>query len=256
MKTDQRSYVPCTPLQRPKDVNAPTLLPLYIGQGEEGRKRARVTSPPPDGADLVPALRCVLDLTAPRDVAMRAVIAAGTDLLALGWLLRVPPLGDMTQTEIGRRLGMTKAAVSKHVRELAKRTGYRRADMKPDRHSPKYSDGALRGWKRRAENDRSYQRAHAELGNVIGARTWFDRLPRHNQRHALVAIGALPTVGAIREILFVMVRVGWRGRVDLAKRLRRIERAHLALAAALIETTKELKEIATRQVSLNREERV
>jgi hypothetical protein len=33
MKTNQRSYAPRTFPQRSKDVNAPTLLPLYIGQG-------------------------------------------------------------------------------------------------------------------------------------------------------------------------------------------------------------------------------
>ena len=239
MKNDQRSYAPCTPPQRPKDVNAPTPLPLYIGQGEEGRKRTRVTPLPPDGADLVPALRRVLDLTAPSRIFPRAVAAAGTDLLALAWLLNVPPLDGMTQTEAARRIGLTKAAISKRVRTLSKRTGYQRADMKPDCYSPKYSTGARAGWKARAQNDRRYQRAHAELGSVIGARAWFDRLPRHYQRHALVSIGALPTVGAVREILFVMARVGWRGRMDLAKRLRRIERVNLSLMRTLNETTAE-----------------
>ena len=186
--------------------------------------------------DLVPAMQRIFDLTAPAEISMRRVVSAGMDVLALAWLLDVPPLRGMTMTAVGQKLGLTKAAVSKHIRGVARRTGYRRADMKADRHGPKYSTGARAGWKVRAENDRRYQRAHAELANVIGARAWFDRLPKHNQRHALVAIGGLPTIGNIREILFVLTRVGWRGRMDLAKRLRRIQRAHLALAAALNET--------------------
>jgi len=193
-------------------------------------------TPTTDGTDLVPAMQRIFDLTAPAEISMRRVVSAGMDVIALAWLLDVPPLRGMTQTEVARRLGMTKASVSKHVRRVARRTGYRRADMKADKSSPNYSAGALRGWKLRAQNDKQYQRAHAELGNVIGARKWFNDLARHYQRHALVAIGALPTTGAIREILSVMARVGWRGRMDLAKRLRRIQRAHLSLSQALVET--------------------
>ena len=189
-----------------------------------------------DGTDLVPTMQRIFDLTAPAEISTRRVVGAGMDVLALAWLLDVPPLRGMTQTAVAQKLGLTKAAVSKHIRNVSRRTGYRRSDMKEDRHSPKYSDGARAGWKKRTENDKSYQRAHDELANVIGARAWFDRLPRHYQRHSLVAIGALPTTGAIREILFAMSRVGWRGRMDLAKRLRRIERAHLSRAAVLNET--------------------
>lgn len=192
-----------------------------------------------DGAELVPAMQRIFGLTAAGEISMRRVVSAGMDVLALAWLLDVPPLRGMTQTEVGRKLGLTKAAVSKHIRGVARRTGYRRADMKADRHGPKYSEGARAGWKQRAENDRCYQRAYAELAAVRGARAWFDALPRHYQRHALVAMGRLPTIGNIREILFVMSRVGWRGKMDLAKRLRRIERAHLSLMRTLNETTAE-----------------
>ncbi len=239
MKTSQRPNAPCTPLQRSKDVNAPTPLPLYIGQGGAVALKGAVNAPTPDGADLVPAMQRIFDLTDTTEISTRRVVGAGMDVIALAWLLDVPPLRGMTQTAVAQKLGLTKAAVSKHIRNVFRRTGYRRADMKEDRHGPKYSAGARAGWKVRTENDRRYQRAHDELGNVIGARAWFDRLPKHNQRHALVAIGGLPTTGNIREILFVMSRVGWRGRMDLAKRLRRIERAHLSLMRTLNETTAE-----------------
>jgi hypothetical protein len=47
MKTPQRSYVTGTLPQRSKDVNAPTLLPLYIGQDDGGTLKDADHAPAP-----------------------------------------------------------------------------------------------------------------------------------------------------------------------------------------------------------------
>ena len=47
MKTPQRSYVTGTLPQRSKNVNAPTLLPLYIGQDDGGTLKGADHAPAP-----------------------------------------------------------------------------------------------------------------------------------------------------------------------------------------------------------------
>jgi predicted transcriptional regulator len=198
--------------------------------------------------NLLPAMRRVIEICLPGYFTPRTCRNAAMDVVALGWLIEAPSMCGMTQTELGKFLGVTKAAISKHVRQMSRRTGYRRRDMKADRHCPSYSAGAKSGWAQRVENDRSYHRAHEMLPRVMGARAWFDRLPKHIQRRALVVIGRLPTDEAIRSALVEMCRAGWRGPADLRKRIARVESRlvetehhHAATQARVLELTEEAK---------------
>jgi transposase-like protein len=180
-------------------------------------------SPAPD-ENLRAAMAAVVDMTLPGFFTRRTTRTAGMRLACLGWLVQAPSMAGMTQTALAFHLGMTKAAVSKWVREFSRVTGYNRPGQKPRAARAHYAAAAQRGWAARRQNDLQAHAAAAAVRDCPRIRGWLNCLPKHNRRRALVLIGTLPTEPAMHRVLLQSALLGWRGMVDLRRRVERLHR--------------------------------
>jgi len=102
-------------------------------------------------SDTAEALVKVLTLLLPPRLCRQGVKAAGLRCLALGWLLDVAGIRQLSQAELAARGGFSKAALSAAVKGLEQATGLRCRGMTTKAGCEAHKDGARRGWVTRRE---------------------------------------------------------------------------------------------------------